>query len=519
MSIRTIAVAVFMVPVLPIAAALRLASPFTDGAVLQREMKVSVWGWAHPGEIVEVSFAGVSVKSVAAEDGRWECALPSMKACCEGRTLTVTSTKDGKCTGTIKVSDVLVGEVWYVCGQSNCEMPLCGSNSHFQDARGGMTARLTRKPLVRFVKNATYTFATEPCSETEKKVSWKTFTPENLSEPYGFSAMGVYFALEIHSAIGIPVGVIGAYWGGTIIEAWIPREGFAGDPLLAKEYAWEPLDAKRFAEQGGMKGKLSAAADTHDKPFQQPTVLWNRQVAPFAPFAARGMIWYQGCSNRLDAPRYSNMMHALYRGWSEAFRNPGFRLYFAQLANYGYVNWNEIWEQQSKFEREQPNSAMAILNDVGNRWDIHPADKRTVGQRLALHALKRDYGFDIQDNSPRLAGWKTENGAFRLSFDFVEKWHMYRPDFSIETGFEVAGPDGVFHNAELLNLVTSTNSSGKVTSRGAVNGTDLVVASRNVPEPKALRYLADGKTDAALYNETDLPLGAFRIQVDAGGNR
>jgi hypothetical protein len=93
---------------------------------------------------------------------------------------------------------------------------------------------------------------------------------------------------------------------------------------------------------------------------------------------------------------------------------------------------------------------------------------------------------------------------------------MYRPDFSLGTGFEVAGADGVFHDAELINLVTRTNATGKVSSRGVVKGIDLVVASRNVSDPKALRYLADGKTDAALYNEMDLPLGAFSIKADAG---
>lgn len=515
MTMRKYGMVLAFAQVLPLVAAVRLASPFTDGAVLQRGMDVPVWGWAGPGESVEVKFAGASVKSIAAADGRWECVLPPMQASREGRTLTAISTKDGKSTGTVKVADVLVGEVWYVSGQSNCELPLCGTNPHFQDARGGMTARLTRKPLIRFVKNACYSFATEPCKETLKPVEWKTFTPENLSVSGAFSAMGVYFALELYSALEIPVGVVGAYWGGTVIEAWIPREGFESDPLLAKELAWKPLDAKSFAAQGGMKGKLSIAADTHDKPYQQPTVLWNRQVAPFAPFAARGMIWYQGCSNSRDASRYSNMMHALYRGWSKAFRNPGFKLYFAQLANYGYANWNGIWEQQAKFEKEEPNAAMAIINDVGNSWDIHPSDKRTVGQRLALHALKRDYGFDIQDNSPTLKGWKIENGAFRLSFNDVEKWQLYRPDFSIGTGFEVAGPDGVFHKAELQNLVTRTNSAGKVSSRGVVTGLDLVVSSSKVPDPKSLRYLADGKEDAALFNEMDLPLGAFSVRVDA----
>ena len=502
------------------AAGVRLASPFTDGAVLQRGMKVPVWGWADPGEKVEVAFAGHSATAVAGADGRWKCTLPPMEACKEGRTLSVAVRGGNPDMPALTVKDVLVGEVWFVAGQSNCEFPICSDDPHLRDAHGGLTSHVTYKPLIRYVNNATKDYSASPAETTSRPVVWKKFVPENLSAPWSFSAIGVYFALELYSALEIPVGLIGAYWGATMIEPWIPHEGFAGDPLLAKEYAWKAMDAKDFAAAGGMVGKLSPAADGHDIPHQQPTVIWNRQVAPFAPYAMRGMIWYQGCSNSKDSDRYCNMMHALYRGWSMAFGNPDFKLYFVQLANYGYANWNDLWVQQAKFEREEPNSAMALANDVGNVSDIHPNDKLTVGQRLALHALKRDYGMDINDNSPTLSDWKVEGGAFRLSFRDVAKWYFYRPDFSPKSGFEVAGADGVFHEAWLANLVTTTNATGKVTSRGVVSGLDLVVSSPEVAQPVYLRYLADGCDFSPLHNEMDLPLGAFSVKAavpSAGG--
>ena len=496
-------------------AEVRLASPFTDGAVLQRDMDVPVWGWADPGETIDVSFAGHIATAVAGADGRWKCRLPPMEACKEGRSLSVAVRGDKTKSPALIVEDVLVGEVWLVSGQSNCAFPLCSTDPHLRDARAGMTAHLTRRPLIRFVNNATQDFSAKPEEKTSRPVVWKKFTPKYLSAPWGFSAMGVYFALELYSALEIPVGLIGAYWGGTMIEPWIPHEGFAGDPLLAKEYAWKAMDAKTFAATGGMVGKLSPAADAHNTPHQQPTVIWNRQVAPFAPYSVRGMIWYQGCSNWKDPDRYCNMMHALYRGWSRAFGNTRFKLYFVQLANYGQINWNNVWEQQARFEREEPNSAMVVANDVGNLYDIHPNDKRTVGQRLALHALKRDYGMDINDNSPTLEKWRTDGDAFRLSFRDVAEWFFYRPDFSTKSGFEVAGADGKFHEARLVNLVTTTNAAGKVSSRGMVSGLDLVVSSPDVAKPRALRYLADGKDFSPLHNEMDLPLGAFSVTADA----
>ena len=120
-------------------------------------------------------------------------------------------------------------------------------------------------------------------------------------------------------------------------------------------------------------------------------------------------------------------MHALYNGWAKEFQNPNLKLYFVQLTPWGSPNIPYIQEAQAQFDAEQPNAGMAVINDVGNLSDIHPNDKRTVAKRLAIHALRRDYGYgSLRDNSPTLKGWKVEGNKFRLTFNDAEGWYVVR---------------------------------------------------------------------------------------------
>ena len=193
------------------------AAPFADGCVLQRGVPVAIWGTADAGERVQVSFGAQSVATVASQDGCWAVHLAPMEACPEGRILSANDRQ---------VKDVLVGEVWLCAGQSNAEMPLCGGSPRYRDRTGALVAAMTCKPLVRFASMSSEPWSDKPRTVLSKPVSWKPFTPENLGMPGGgFSAMGVYFALELHSALNVPVGIIGAYKGSTPIEAWIPPEG------------------------------------------------------------------------------------------------------------------------------------------------------------------------------------------------------------------------------------------------------------------------------------------------------
>ena len=477
-------------------AKVKLAAPFADGMVLQREMPVRVWGTADAGEKVSVVFADAHVEAVAGADGKWMVELPPMAASKVGRTLAAND---------VRISDVLVGEVWLCAGQSNTDCPIWGVSPRYRDGWGMMTLLSTVKPTVRLVKTP-LVMATKPRLSVE--VKWRKMTPDLAAEfkkgtrmP---SAMGYYYALELANALDIPVGLVDSSWGGTNIDAWTPRSGYEGLTGLDAERDWKLIDQKDWKPEM-KKGPISGAQ-------QQPSALWYGMVAAYAPMSVRGFIWYQGCHNSGEYKRYANKMHALYNGWAKEFRNPDLSLYFVQLAPWGNAGIANIQEAQATFAAEEKNAAMAVINDVGNLVDIHPNDKRTVAKRLALHALKRNYGWQqVRDESPTLKSWRIEGDKFVLSFNDAEGWYIYNPDRSLKTGFEVCGADGVWKPAKVVNVVESKGRDGKPKYNGLVTGKDLVVSADGVAEPKKLRYLYSSPWFGSVYSDACLPLGAFHI--------
>ena len=496
---------------LPSFAKIELAPPFSDGMVLQRGMKVPVWGKAEPGRKVTVEFAGNAVSTVACPGGRWKVALPPMEASKESRTLTVTESESGwlwdSTLETVEVKDVLVGEVWMCAGQSNTDCPIWGKSPRYRDGWGAMTLTSVNKPFVRLVK-------TPRMAELEPrygyKAEWMKMTPD-LYEAFKKgakmpSAMGYYYALELANALDIPIGLVDSSWGGTNIEAWTPRSGYEGLKDLDADRDWK-LIAQKDWKPGNARGAIN-------RWFKQPRVLWNGMVAAYAPMACRGFIWYQGCANSGEYKYYANKMHGLYNGWAKEFANPNLKLYFVQLAPWGNPVIPNIQMAQAKFAAEEKNAAMVVINDVGNLTDIHPNDKRTVAKRLSLHALKRDYGWDsVRDNSPTLKDWKIDGNKFVLSFNDAEGWYVYnhaKGDSGV--GFELAGTNGVWKAAKIVNLVESKDRNGKLQRLGPVKGTKLIVESEEVKEPVKLRYLHSRPWFGALYNDACLPLGAFAIE-------
>lgn len=466
-----------------------LAAPFADGCVLQRGVSVAVWGRAEVGEKVNVSFGGQCVEATANADGRWMVRLAPMEACSEGRILSANDRE---------VKDVLVGEVWLCAGQSNAEMPLCGGSPRYRDRTGALVAAMTCKPLVRFASMSSEPWSAKPRTVLSKPVSWKPFTPENLGMPGGgVSAMGAYFALELHSALNVPVGIIGAYKGSTPIEAWIPPEAFEQRAGLKDYPAYPPVSAEnwnssmtnRFVRYGG---------------FQQPCAMWNARVAPLVLYALKGVIWYQGCSNQWNPDRYLELQHVLYDSWAEAFgrRNLAFR--FVQV---------DAWEgktlpiqlAQAQFAKAEKNAAMAVISDIGNRWDAHPNEKGLVAKRLAALALARDYGFaDIRADSPTLREWHAEGNEAVLTFDNARSLYLYNPDSSLASTFEIADADGRWVHAEIVNI------EKKGLRRGSFPSNEIRLAAPGVAAPSAVRYLHCAPFTGNIFNEINLPLGVFR---------
>ena len=243
--------------------------------------------------------------------------------------------------------------------------------------------------------------------------------------------------------------------------------------------------------------------------FEQPTVLYNGMVAAFAPMAMRGFIWYQGCHNNGEWQRYCPKLHALYNGWSREFENPALKLYLVQLAPFNQ-NWIGICMSQNLFCAEEKNAALAVTADVGNFDDIHPNDKEIVAKRLVVHALKRDYGFAIpEDDSPVFKSVSFKDGKATLTFDNVKDWYVYAPNRSRELPFELAGEDGDWKPAKVLNFRKNKGKDGKETDTDFIDGAEIVLFSEDVPEPVKARYMGRPRTSGTLYNEASLPLGPF----------
>lgn len=230
-------------------------------------------------------------------------------------------------------------------------------------------------------------------------------------------------------------------------------------------------------------------------PNDLPTVIWNGMVNPVVPLPVRGVIWYQGESNALRAPAYAQALPRMIQDWRRHWGQPELPFYLVQLSSFGLREapdgispWAELREAQAQTAATVPHAAMAVTIDVGNADDIHPRDKRTVGDRLARIALAQTYGQAIAWRGPRIADAQpTGDGRMRLRFDSAEG--LRTRDGGPPRGFAVAGADGRF-----------------VPAQAEIRDGTVVVWSPAVPAPKAVRYAwADAPLDANLVNAAGLP--------------
>ena len=227
MWMRTLPAAALILGGLAAEAKVELAPVFSDNAVLQRDVEVPVWGFADPGESVTVKFADQTKTTTAGDDGKWMVKLSPLAASKENRTLEASGP-----TNSVNAKNILVGEVWIASGQSNMEMPLWGGGEHYRhrnaNGTGKEVADRTNLPLLRFT-NMPRQWSTTP-SEKEP-VKWNQAVPG--AELERASATAFFFGRELLKELDVPIGILGAYWGGTRIEPWTPPEGFNSVPEVA----------------------------------------------------------------------------------------------------------------------------------------------------------------------------------------------------------------------------------------------------------------------------------------------
>ncbi len=483
------------------AARLELGSPFANGAVLQCEKPVPVWGWADPGVRVTVTFAGQSKTARVGADGAWRVTLDPLTSSKEPRTLTVTAhppepsepSKPSKLPkpSEFSISDVVVGEVWLCSGQSNMEFSLCSGAARVRDRDGALTAQMTDRPLVRYLNASTYTAAARPLARTSGRRQWERLSPKMLRR-HGISAVGVYYALELYAALDVPVGILVAAWGGTAIAPWTPREGLVGKPDLADVLSNVP--AADEADGKALAGR--------------PTAIHNALVAPLAPYALRGIVWYQGESDRRDGTRYARKMQAYFDGMRQVFGDAGLKLYFCQVApwRHGGPGYFDVRRQQAAFAHAEPDAEMVVTADLGNPDEIHPYEKAAVAKRLAAFALRNDYGWkDLACDYPTPVSAMAKGAVVSVRFAHGEGLALYNLTGRFDLNVELSGVDGVWRPARLAE-------NPKAPLFAFPDGV-LRVTAEGVPEPTRIRYLFDSGAFGALVNGVGLPAGPFLQSV------
>ena len=451
---------------------LRFSEIFGSGMVLQRESEIELRGVCAPGESVSVSASWMSgkLRTYAGEDGRWSVSVQTPEASFEPQSI---AAKSGRETAVLK--DVLIGDVWFVGGQSNMQMNFRGNPD--QPVNRAQEILLdAQNPSIRLFR-VNNSWSLEPSDEIATDSGWTYADPESIKE---FSVAGYVFGLRIQRILDIPIGLVQSAHGGSTAEAWIDRE-------TLEEFGEFDLDLDA--------GKIDPIWYA-----MEPMVLYNKMLYPMLPMSVKGVIWYQGESNVSRPEQYSRLFPLLVESWRRYFRNPDMPFYYVQIAPYDHPeceNSAYFREVQLEMMDKIPGSGMAVTMDVGEENVIHPAEKELVGERLAYWALNKTYGHEAFGcRGPELRSMTVSNGKAVLKFDYAPNGLSF---FGNEpSGFEIAGEDRIFHPAHARIVPAFWGNEG------------LEVWSEDVPEPAAVRYCFKDFAKGTLYNTEGLPASSFR---------
>lgn len=470
---------IFLFVLAPVAlcARVKLPSVIGDNMVLQREDNVLLWGWSEPGRSIQVQTGWSSeiYTTVTDDEGEWALSVDTPGA---GGPYEIIF-NDGD---TLRIRNVLIGEVWLCSGQSNMQMPMKGFDS--QPVKGSIDVLMnaSANSSIRLFHTGieASSFPKEDCQGIWQESS--------MSSASCFSAVGYYFGLYLSQALGIPIGLIESDCGATRIEAWMSEKSALG------------VDSEIL--------KTNKDYDATNK----VSSLYNSMILPLAKYNLRGFIWYQGESNKGYHKTYASNMEAMVRNWREIWgKGDAMPFYYVQLAPFDYdipmhrfkgkkngILLPLMVEAQLAASEVIPNSAIAVNTDSGSPADIHPSGKDLVGRRLALLALCGTYGFSgIDCTGPRYESCEFSNG--RAVVTFKTQSTLFPIDVPI-FGFEIAGEDRVFHEAEAFVMHEDYDFSRKVE-----------VHSEKVPNPVAVRYAFRNVVDKVnLVNTAGLPAFPFR---------
>jgi sialate O-acetylesterase len=478
--------------------------------VIQRDVPARLVGWADVGETVVVKLGQEVVGRATGKghdkDACWTVALPVQKAgpipdiSIEGRNV-------------ITLTNLLAGDVWVCSGQSNMRMTVAkGPWCNY----GGVANAEQEVPAANHPQIRIYNRPAD---------GWQVCSPESIK---AFTATGYFFGRELQRNLSVPIGLAEGSMGATSAESWLPRRTVPPERLdQAKRVVDElkPLaDADRKAllqyTKDVQKAK-SEGAQPPERPASRLTAELKKRlddavlvaytgnnhegfIAPLTAMVIKGVVWYQGESNRERSGQYAELMAGLIQAWRQDW-GADFPFLIMQLVNFGsgpsvpQSGFAELREAQQQVADTVPNCGLAVGIDLGLPKEIHPPNKQEVGRRLALVALKQVYGHDGVASGPRLKDVRFETDRVILSFDPGGKDQQLVLMASEPNGFELAGVDGKF-----------------VPAAARLQENTITLIAPPVGPPRAVRYAWYDNPPVSLFNTAGLPAPPFRRPAPGG---
>lgn len=468
---------------------LSLPPLYQSGMVLQRHRPLTITGRANAGDTVTVTLDGIPYTSIADNRGDWNVLTAPLAT--GGYSMTVT---DGH--RTITLNDILAGELWIASGQSNMEFPLSAT------VDAGSYTSAPADPMLRF-------YNMSPVARTDDRAwpdsiimavdtlgyfrpaKWAHVSPDNAP---GLSAVAYHFARQLRDSLDVPVGIISNAVGGAPCEAWIDVNTLehAMPEILLN---WRRND---YVQKWAQRRAGRNAPEPHRHPYE-PSYLFSAGIRPLGRPDIAGVIWYQGESNAHNMELHEQLFPLFIDSWRREFRRPDLPICFVQLSGIDRPSWPAFRNSQRLMADKLPNVFMAVSSDRGDSLDVHPRDKRPIGQRLARQALHNIYGMtNVTPAGPRpLSAEATRNGSVILTFSNAEG--LTTSDGSRPITFETADGSDVFHTAAAAIL-----SDGRI----------ILAPNPAVPQPTTVRYAWQPFTRANVVNGDGLPLSTFQITID-----
>ena len=502
--------------------ALAAGLPFGDRMVLQRQKEIAIWGTGRPGSTVEIRLAeDEAVRATVSSDGTWSASLQPHEAD-RGLRLVLADERTR-----IEFTEVAIGEVWIAGGQSNMEYFLAFDGDRREVLAG------PPDPDIRFFDSPRTSYEGQLEEKDYSRFgTWRTSTPEDL--PY-FSAVGYYFAADLHASLGVPVGIVGCNWGGTPASAWTSEERLeAGEgrvwldehraqlegvdlEIISAAYRADPLNdttdplkpslltlllspgfprpvQKALVALGGRRLKYPVVGPLH--PFR-PAGLHEVMLKRVAPYTTRGVIWYQGESDATHPEIYADVFGALIRSWRDLWRED-IPFLFVQLAPFGEwlvstgEAYPELRRQQQVVADTVPGTWMASSSDSGLQWDVHPKRKRPIGARLALLARRHLYGQSIQGDPPRFVSAERTREGVDVRF---------------------ADADGLRLRQGEVPLDVRSPSGRRIAVSGLRVEGDRLVVIGSFPPRSVVSFAWTGFYNVPLVNGAGIPATPFRFEL------